>query len=210
MSYAQNLWIYFLLLFGIIIVPGMDMFFVIASSLAGGWKRGLSATLGVNLGGIFHTIFGAFFVGVITQLAPQLFTAILLAGAAYMVWIGYSLLKSSITVSSISDVPKQSIASTFAQGFLTCILNPKAYVFVLAVYPVFIQARFGPVWAQALAMGILTVVTQFVIYGGLGLAAAKARDFLTGSPKITIAIGRGCGLAFFAVAALTVWHALSA
>lgn len=210
MTYAQNIWLYFVLLFGIIIVPGMDMFFVIANSLAGGWSRGLAATLGVNLGGVFHTIFGAFFVGVLTTLAPRLITFILLASAAYMCWVGFTLVKSSITVDVIGAAPKRTVVSAFRQGFVTCVLNPKAYMFVLAVYPIFIRAEFGPVWAQALVMGVLTVVTQFTIYGGLGAAAAKSRDFLTGNPNITVAIGRSCGLVFFAVAGLTVWHALAA
>ena len=208
MTYAQNLWLYFVLLFGIIIVPGMDMFFVIANSLAGGWSRGLAAVLGINLGGIWHTLFGAFFVGALTTLAPRLITAILLASAAYMCWVGLTLVRSSITVDEIGAAPKRSIASAFRQGFITCVLNPKAYMFVLAVYPSFIQPRFGPVWAQALVMGLLTLVTQFSIYGGLGLAAAKSRDMLTGHPQVTIMIGRVCGLVFFAVAAFTVWHAL--
>ena len=149
-------------------------------------------------------------MGIITQLAPQLITVILLASAAYMCWVGFTLVKSSITVDEIGAAPKRSIATAFAQGFITCVLNPKAYMFVLAVYPSFIQPRFGPVWAQALVMGGLTVVTQFTIYGGLGLAAAKTRDFLTGNPKLTISIGRICGLVFFAVAGFTVWHALTA
>ena len=79
MTYAQNLWLYFVLLFGIIIVPGMDMFFVIANSLTGGRRAGLASVLGINLGGIWHTVFGAFFVGAITALAPQFITVILLA-----------------------------------------------------------------------------------------------------------------------------------
>jgi threonine/homoserine/homoserine lactone efflux protein len=79
-------------------------------------------------------------------------------------------------------------------------------MFVLAVYPSFIQARFGPVWA--LVMGLLTLARQFSIYGGLGLAAAKSRDLLTGHPQVTIMIGWISGLVFFAVAAFTVWHGL--
>jgi len=159
---------------------------------------------------VFHTVFGAFFVGAIATLAPQLFTAILLAGAAYMAWIGYSLMRSAITVTSIGNVPMRALWPTFRQGFITCVLNPKAYVFVLAVYPNFIQPRFGPVWGQALVMGLLTVTTQFLIYGSLGITASKARGIFTGSPRATIAIGRGCGVVFITVAALTVWHALSA
>ncbi len=209
MTYAQNLWIYFVLLFGIIIVPGMDMFFVIANSLTGGRARGITATAGVMLGGVFHTLFGAFFVGVITRLAPSLITVILFAGAAYMAWIGFTLIKSSITVDDFGKANTKSMWAAFRQGFITCILNPKAYVFVLAVYPVFIQPRFGPVWSQALAMGILTALCQLGIYGGLALAAAKSRELLISNPVVTIWIGRGAGVLFIFVAALTVWHALN-
>lgn len=79
-------------------------------------------------------------------------------------------------------------------------------MFTLAVYPQFMLPRYGPVWAQALAMGLITVATQAVIYGGLGLAAAKSRDFLTGYPAMTIWIGRVAGALFLAVAAWTVWR----
>lgn len=209
MTYAQNLWIFFVLLFGIIIVPGMDMFFVMTNSLTGGRARGLAATAGVMLGGVFHTLFGAFFVGAITQLAPSLITIILFAGAAYMAWIGVSLIKSSITVDDLGSSQTKSMWAAFRQGFITCVLNPKAYVFVLAVYPVFIQPRFGPVWSQALVMGILTALCQLGIYGGLALAAAKSRDLLMSNPVTTIWIGRGAGVLFIFVAALTVWHAIS-
>lgn len=209
MTYTQNLWIFFVLLFGIIIVPGMDMFFVMANALVGGRLRGMAATAGIMLGGIFHTLFGAFFVGVISHLAPQFLTLILVSSGLYMGWIGYMLLRSSITVSSIGDRDAGSLRAAFGQGFITCILNPKAYVFVLAVYPQFIQAKYGPVWAQALVMGALTLITQMTIYGGLGLAAAKSRDLLISKPQVTIAIGRAAGAVFIGVAGLTLWHALS-
>ncbi len=209
MTYAQNLWIFFVLLFGIIIVPGMDMFFVMANSLTGGRARGLAATAGVMVGGVFHTIFGAFFVGVLTKLAPSIFTAILLAGAAYMLWIGFGLIKSSITVDDLGNTSTKSMRAAFIQGFITCVLNPEAYVFVLAVYPVFIQQRYGPVWSQALAMGFLTALTQLGVYGGLALAAAKSKQLLISNPTVTIWIGRTAGIMFILVAALTVWHALA-
>jgi threonine/homoserine/homoserine lactone efflux protein len=210
MTYTQNLWIYFVLLFGIIIVPGMDMFFVMANSLIGGRARGMAATAGIMFGGIFHTIFGAFFVGVIAQMAPIVLQLILLASASYMAWIGYTLLRSAITVSSIGDKSAGTLRAAFGQGFITCILNPKAYVFVLAVYPQFIQARFGPVWSQALVMGVLTIITQMIIYGGLGLAAAKSRDWLISNPRVTIWIGRAAGAAFILVGALTMLRVVTA
>ncbi len=213
MSYAQNLWIFSLLLFGIIIVPGMDMFFVIANALTGGRARGLMATAGVMLGGIFHTVFAAICVGVLTTLPAYVFTTILLAGATYMAWIGWTLVRSSITVSSLGSNGSSSMQQAFGQGFITCVLNPKAYMFTLAVYPQFMLAKFGNMLGQALVLGVITIVAQGLVYGGMGLAAAKSRDALTGYPGVTTWIGRGSGAVFLAVAAFTVarlvWNGLN-
>jgi threonine/homoserine/homoserine lactone efflux protein len=204
MTYAQNLWLFTVLVFGIIIVPGMDMFFVIANALTGGRARGLMATAGVMTGGVFHTVFAAIFVGAVTVLPSYVFTAILLAGAAYMAWIGWTLVRSSITVSNLGNNSAASMHQAFMQGFITCVLNPKAYMFTLAVYPSFMLPKWGLVWGQALVMGMITVTAQAVIYGGLGLAAAKSRDFLMGSPRVTIWIGRVAGALFLVVAMWTV------
>ncbi len=209
MTYSQNLWIFFVLVFGIIIVPGMDMFFVIANALTGGRARGIAATAGVMLGGVFHTLFALIAVGVLTTLPTLVFTIILLAGAAYMAWIGWTLVRSSITVASLGTTGAASLRTAFGQGFITCALNPKAYMFTLAVYPQFMLPRYGPMWAQAMAMGVITVIVQGSVYGGLGLAAAKSRDFLTGYPDVTIWIGRAAGALFLAVAAGTVWRVVT-
>ncbi len=209
MTYAQNLWIFSVLLFGIIIVPGMDMFFVIANALTGGRARGLSATAGVMLGGVFHTVFAAVCVGVLTTLPAYVFITILLAGAAYMAWIGWTLVRSSITVSSLGQNGAASLQQAFGQGFVTCVLNPKAYMFTLAVYPQFLLSKFGSMLGQALILGLITIVVQGAVYGGLGLAAAKSRDFLTGYPSVTTWIGRGAGAVFLMVAGWTVVRVLT-
>ncbi|UJW85980.1 LysE family translocator [Devosia sp. SL43] len=209
MGYSEALWIYLVLLFGIIVVPGMDMFFVIANALTGGRRAGFAAVGGIMLGGAVHTLFGAIAVGVLTQLPTMLFQAMILVGAAYMAWIGWTLLRSSITVDSIGQTKSRSDWVAFRQGLVTCLLNPKAYLFVLAVFPQFIRPEYGPIWSQALVMGIMTVTMQFVIYGGLALAAGKGRDALIGNPQATIWIGRGAGALFIAAALFTAWHGIT-
>ncbi|RVP87939.1 LysE family translocator, partial [Sinorhizobium meliloti] len=101
MTYAENLWLFFTLLFGIIIVPGMDMVFVLANAMTGGRASGLSATAGIVAGGVLHTLYAALGVSVVLHLVPQLFNLLLAAGAAYIAWIGFSLLRSSITISGV-------------------------------------------------------------------------------------------------------------
>ncbi|MBK8772006.1 MAG: LysE family translocator [Rhizobiales bacterium] len=204
MSYAQNLWIYFILVLGIIIVPGMDMFFVMANGLAGGRARALAATCGVVAGGAFHTLFGAFALSAIVAAAPQLLTLILMTSAVYMAWIGWTLLRSAITVDSIDGSTARDSRKAFHLGFMTCVLNPKAYLFTSAVYPQFIRPEFGPVWAQAVPMGLITALCQLVVYGSLGLATSEGTATLGRHKTLTIWVGRGAGLLFLAVAGLTV------
>lgn len=209
MDYAQALWLYLILLFGIIVVPGMDMFFVLANALTRGRRAGFAAVAGIMLGGAVHTLFGALAVGVLTQLPTMLFQAMILVRAGYMAWIGYTLLRSSITVDNIGGATARSDKVIFRQGLVTCLLNPKAYLFVLAVFPQFMRPEYGPIWSQALVMGLMTVAMQFLVYGGLALAAGRGRDALVGHPEVTIWIGRGAGVLFVAAALFTAWHGIT-
>jgi threonine/homoserine/homoserine lactone efflux protein len=133
----------------------------------------------------------------------------LVAGAAYMAWIGYTLMRSSITVEGVGVVTNRSLWVAFRQGAITCMLNPKAYLFTIAVYPQFIKPVYGPVWSQALVMGLLTALMQFGIYGSLAIAAGKSRDLLIANPATTMWLGRGVGLVFIIAAGITAWHGLS-
>ncbi|MDX8540058.1 LysE family translocator [Mesorhizobium abyssinicae] len=210
MDYAQNLWLFFILLFGIIVVPGMDMLFVLANALTGGSNRGLAATGGIMLGGIVHTLNGAIGVGLLMHFVPILFTPLLIAGAAYMAYIGITLMRSSITIGQDGPSGSRSAWKAFRQGLMTCLINPKAYLFILAVYPQFLKPDYGPIWMQATVMGLMTIATQAAIYGGLAVTAGSSRELLVANPRATVLAGRAAGLMLFAVSVFTAWEGLRA
>jgi threonine/homoserine/homoserine lactone efflux protein len=147
MTYPEALWIFFILLAGIIIVPGMDMIYVMANALTGGRRAGLTATFGIMTGGAFHTLFGVFAVVGMSRLVPQIYVPMLVLGALYMIWIGVTLARSSIVMERVDGSGARSLLTIFAQAVVTCVLNPKAWLFVLAVYPQFIRPGFGPLWS---------------------------------------------------------------
>ncbi|SCB09088.1 LysE family translocator [Rhizobium lusitanum] len=208
MGYAENLWLFFLLLVGIIIVPGMDMLFVLANSLTGGSNRGLAATGGIMLGGVVHSLNGALGIGLLMHFVPILFNPLLIAGGAYMAFIGVTLMRSSITVGQEGPAGSRSAWKAFRQGAVTCLINPKAYLFIFAVYPQFLKPDYGPMWIQAVIMGAMTIVTQFAIYGGLAVTAGRSRNLLIANPRATAYAGRAAGLLLVAVSAFTVWEGL--
>jgi threonine/homoserine/homoserine lactone efflux protein len=148
-------------------------------------------------------------VAVLLSLAPQAFTWLLLAASAYMAWIGYTLIRSSIVIDAVPDAERRRLWLIFSQGTITCLLNPKAYMFTLSVFPQFLRPAYGPLWAQTLVLGAIGCVMQFAIYGGMALAASQVRNFLLRSPVVTIWIGRIAGVLFIAVALWSAWHAVN-
>ncbi|MBB6483116.1 LysE family translocator [Rhizobium lusitanum] len=208
MGYAENLWLFFLLLLGIIIVPGMDMLFVLANSLTGGSNRGLAATGGIMLGGAVHSLNGAVGIGLLMHFVPVLFNPLLVIGGAYMAFIGYTLMRSSITVGGEGPAGSRSAWKAFRQGAVTCLINPKAYLFIFAVYPQFLKPDYGPMWIQAVIMGAMTIATQFAVYGALAVTAGRSRELLVANPRVTAFAGRAAGLLLVAVSAFTVWEGL--
>ncbi len=208
MSYADTLWLFLVLIAGIIIVPGMDMLYVLASALSGGRRAGLVATSGMMTGGVVHTLYGTLGTGLLLALAPRLFTPILIAGSLYMIWIGHTLVRSAITVDTVERMDRGALWQTFRRAVATCLLNPKAYLFVIAVYPQFLKPVYGPIWLQGLVLGVMTIITQALVYGSVALAADRARATLTSNPAATIWVGRTAGGMLIAAAALTLWHGL--
>ena len=89
MSDTAHLWLFFGLVFGIVILPGMDMAFVLGSALVGGRRTGLAAVAGLIAGGVCHVAMGATGLAVLLALVPSAFNAHAVAGALYVAWIGW-------------------------------------------------------------------------------------------------------------------------
>jgi threonine/homoserine/homoserine lactone efflux protein len=206
MDQQPQLWLFFLLVFGVVLLPGLDMAFVLASSLVGGRRAGLAATAGIVAGGICHVLMTALGVMALLKLMPALFNAMLLAGAVYIAWIGWSVLRSHAALSDVPDRPARSRANTFGQGMLTSLLNPKAYLFMLAIFPQFLKPSAGALWRQVLVLWLIIAVTQASIYGGLALTGDGVRGWLSARPTANARLTRAVGVMLLATAAFTAWR----
>ncbi|WP_426689320.1 LysE family translocator [Rhodanobacter ginsengiterrae] len=203
MSHYEQLWLFFVLVFGIIVLPGLDMAFVLGSALTGGRSRGMAAVAGIIAGGVCHVLMTALGISVLVRLIPGAFNALLLGGALYIAWIGISLMRSE---SSFGLQPQREVRSrttTFRQGMLTSLLNPKAYLFMLAIFPQFLRQEYGVIWAQAAIMWLIIALTQLCVYGGLALMADRARNWLQGKPAAGLVATRCVGLLLMAAAMFT-------
>lgn len=204
-----HLGLFFILVLGVVLLPGLDMAFVMGSALAGGRQRGLAAVAGIIAGGVFHVVMTVLGISVLLQMVPGAFNALLLAGSIYLGWIGISLMGSASAFSLPEAPDARSTLATFRQGLLTNLLNPKAYLFMLAVFPQFLRPQAGAVWAQSGLLWVIIALNQLVVYGALALMAARARPWLQGRPTVGLWAARSVGVALIGGAVLTLvkgWH----
>ena len=203
MSHAADLLLFAVLVFGIVVLPGLDMAFVMGSSLAAGRRHGLVAVACIAAGGVCHVVMTTLGISVLLKVIPAAFNALLLAGALYIAWIGISLLRADSAFGVQAEGDAMSTWTTFRRGALTSLMNPKAYLFMLAVFPQFLHAEYGPLWPQALALWAIIAVTQVTVYGAVALAAAQARGWLVRRPGAGVVTARVVGAVLVGAALLT-------
>lgn len=202
----QHLWLFALFVFGIIVVPGMDMAFVLSSALVDGRRAGFAAVAGLVAGGAVHVALGALGIGLLLRLFPAAFNALLVTGALYVAWMGVGLWRSPATLAAVHGAASRSLHQTFARALATCLLNPKAYVFMIAVFPQFLRPERGAVLAQAVVLGAIIALTQVLIYGGVAVGAGGLRRRLARSVQAQSMLGRAVAVLLMGTAAWTLWH----
>jgi threonine/homoserine/homoserine lactone efflux protein len=208
---TTQLWLFFGIVLGVVLLPGLDMAYVLATSLAGGRRAGFAAVGGIVMAGFGHVALAVLGIATVLALAPTAFNLLLVVGTLYVAWIGVSLSRTGVTFGGPGDAAR-SIVVAFRRGALTNLLNPKAYVFMLAIFPQFVRADLGPMWRQALVLGAIIAATQTAVYGAIALAAARVRAWLESRPRVLLQIGRVIGVALIACAVFTAvegWQRLA-
>jgi len=203
MTHYAQLWLFFLLVLGIVALPGLDMAFVLGSTLAGGRKRGMAAVAGIVAGGACHVLMTGLGISMLIRWVPGAYNVLLITGALYIVWIGGSLLRSKEPLGLRATDGARDGREAFRQGLVTCLLNPKAYLFMLAVFPQFLRPQYGLIWVQAVAMWAIIAISQACVYGGMALVADRARRWLQCKPAANLAATRLVGGLLVAIGLLT-------
>ena len=139
-------------------IPGPAMLYAAAQTIARGRWSGLMATLGIHLGCYVHVMAAAAGLSVLFHAVPVLYLVVKLAGAAYLVWLGISMLRAKAEGghAALPALAAKSGRRAFLESITVEVLNPKTALFFLAFLPQFIDASAGlPVWAQFLILGTI-------------------------------------------------------
>ena len=157
-----------------LLIPGPTLLLVISYSLLRGRSAVMALVVGVGLGDLTAMILSFLGVGLLLETVATAFYFLKWLGAAYLIWLGIKMWRSSTDEIKISEKDKQLASREILRNaYVTTALNPKSIVFFLAFMPQFLEADL-PFVPQALVMGGTFFVLAIIMVIAYALLASYA------------------------------------
>lgn len=172
-------------------IPGPGNLALISSTTQGGIRGGLAATFGVIAGDQILMWCAVAGVAALLKAYPAAFAAVQWLGAAYLAWLGGRMLLAKPGQGSVLKLAPRHFAK---QAFLITLLNPKAIVFYMAFFPLFINPSQQPGFLTFGVMA-LTVAGLTFLYGLTAvLLSHHMAERVRANPRISNAFTKLAGI----------------
>ncbi len=166
----------------LVLTPGPNMIYCISRTLSQGRRAGMVSLAGVLLGFVAHLLAATLGLSAVLLAVPVAFTAIKLAGAAYLLWLAWQAVRpGSAGPFETRALPADSSARLFRMGLVTNLLNPKVALFCMALLPQFLHPERGSVLWQSAQLGAVQIAVSGTVNSLLILGAAGIASFLSRS-----------------------------
>jgi len=192
---------YALASFVLIVIPGPSVLFVVGRALAYGRRTALATVCGNAAGNYVVAACVAFGIGTLVERSVAVFTAVKLAGALYLVWLGIQAIRRrKALVSAFCGVTEgRGDRHAAAAGFIVGVTNPKALILFGAVLPQFVDRAAGHVPVQMLLLSLVSITIGLISDSTWGVAASFVRSWFARSDRRFELVGGAGGLAMIGV-----------
>ena len=160
--------------------PGPSNLYVMARAIAQGMKGGAVAALGLTVGTMVHVLATVLGLSAIFSHSPTLYTAIKLAGAAYLIYLGINYWKSTTSNQSerIKKPRQKPLITVFKESIIVEVTNPKTALFFIALLPQFVVPESGPVSGQLLVLGLIVTLSALPCDMLVAFSSSKIANWL--------------------------------
>lgn len=185
------------------LTPGPDVLYIVSRGLRAGRRAGMVAALGITAGCCAHLAAATVGLGALVATSATAFTVLKWVGAAYLVYIGVSMLVArpgppliAVGNQHPATPAAASLGKVFVQGFWTNALNPKVALFFLALLPQFIHPQAQHPTVTFLVLGLIFIVNSIPVNLAYGWGAGWLSGRLAGVRSGMDVLSRGAGALF--------------
>jgi threonine/homoserine/homoserine lactone efflux protein len=187
------------------VAPGPSNAFLMAQTFANGRTAGMQSAFGFALGGVVHTFFAVIGLSAILKASPTAYSAVQYAGAAYLCYLGFMMIKSTTAATQPQSEDKPHISTAkksnvMFQAMMTEVLNPKVALFFIAFIPQFVDPNLSSATFQLAFFGLLYPIFAFPIDCTYIYFGDKIAQFFRQHPNSQLWIDRVTGIIFIALA----------
>ena len=175
----------------LIAIPGPSVLFTVSRALTIGRRGALLTVLGNGAGLYVQVLAVALGIGAVVARSAEVFTAVKVVGAAYLIWLGVHALRHRRTPDLRQPVTAGA-RQVLREGFVVGVTNPKMIVFLAVALPGFVDPAAGHVPLQMLVLGLVVLAIALVSDGVWAVSAGTASEWFARSPD-RIARVRGAG-----------------
>jgi len=180
----NDLLIFALAAFVMVLTPGPNMIYLISRSLSQGRNAGLISLIGVVCGFLFHIIMVSFGLTAIFFAVPYAYVVVKFLGVGYLLYLAFKAVQPNGRSIFTADkhLKEDKPFKLFNMGFLTNVLNPKMAFFYLSFFPQFIKPGHGSILAQSFQLGLTQIVISFTVNCLIVLSAARMASWFSENP----------------------------
>ena len=182
------------------LAPGPDILFVLAQSALHGRNAGFLVTLGLCTGLLGHTAAVAIGVAAVFQASAIAFTVLKLAGAAYLLWLAWQVLRAPVEEQGGLAAPAASPGVLYRRGIVMNLTNPKVSIFFLAFLPQFADPARGGIPLQMIELGALFMLATALVFGAIAALAGTLGQALARSERVRKVMNRVAAAVFAGLA----------
>ncbi|XIE81512.1 LysE family translocator [Streptomyces sp. SBR177] len=190
----------------LVFTPGADWAYAISAGLRG--RSVVPAVTGLIVGHAAYALVAVAGLAVVVASYPAALTALTVAGAGYLLWLGWGVLRRPVApaAATTGDGGGVSRLRVVLKGAGTSGLNPKALLLYFSLFPQFIDPATGwPVSAQTGLLSSLHLTACAVVYLGVGVLA---RTVLSTRPAAALFVTRVSGAMMITIGAFLLWERL--
>jgi threonine/homoserine/homoserine lactone efflux protein len=164
--------------------PGPDMLLIASRSLGQGRGAGFATLAGIQAGTYCHALAAALGLSQLFLLVPVAYDIVRYAGAAYLLWLAWKTFRADGTLfAPTAGLDRYPIGTMFRQGLFTNLLNPKMALFVLALFPQFVQPDAGSVALQIMVLATVLNAIGLVVNGAVIVTASRIGRLFAGGGR---------------------------
>jgi threonine/homoserine/homoserine lactone efflux protein len=165
--------------------PGPDMLLIASRSISQGRASGFATLAGIQAGTYCHALAAALGLSQLFLVVPIAYDVVRYAGAAYLLYLAWQTFRSTGTVlAPTAGLRRYPIGSVFRQGLLTNLLNPKMALFVLALFPQFVDPSAGSVAVQIMLLATVLNLIGVLVNGIVIMTASRLGRLFSGRNRL--------------------------